>query len=259
MSNRKMLPTSLAAIMTGLALWSAPAEARADDPPVARTEDDKKPVDKWQAAWADLVGKDDVKATRAVLTLALSPREAVPFLTGKLRVVSVDDKKVKKWIDDVASEKAEVRDAAAKELDFIAPLIQEELMKAIENAADDDTRDRLMKIMHDLPDDIPGAVGGIAIAVPALPAGGGALPIPVPPAPPGGGAIIVGAANAIPLGEDAFVRTSWRQSLRAIAILEHIGTPEAVATLKKLSEGHADAKPTKAAKEALDRLNAGKK
>jgi hypothetical protein len=37
-------------------------------------------------------------------------------------------------------------------------------------------------------------------------------------------------------------------------LLEHIGTPEAVAILKDMASGHPDAQPTRVAREALDRL-----
>jgi hypothetical protein len=47
----------------------------------------------------------------------------------------------------------------------------------------------------------------------------------------------------------------WTRAARAIAILEHIGTPEARAVLKTMSDGVAEAPPTRAASEALDRLN----
>ena len=49
-------------------------------------------------------------------------------------------------------------------------------------------------------------------------------------------------------------RRYWTRAVRAIVLLEHIGSKEAVAVLKDLATGHPDAQPTKSAKEALARL-----
>ena len=48
---------------------------------------------------------------------------------------------------------------------------------------------------------------------------------------------------------------SWRQTVRAVGLLEHFGTPEAVSILKSLAEGNPHVAPTVAAKGALSRLD----
>jgi hypothetical protein len=197
-----------------------------------------------------------VKLTKAILALAVAPKDSVPFLQSQLRPVVVDQKKVQKWIDDMASDKEAVRDAAAKELDYIAPLIEDELEKAIENATTDDTRRRLVKVLLDLPE---GPAGGAffagAVAPQAIPAGP-PPGVPIPPLPPGGAIPIQGqAAIAVAGGNNEMAsRTSWKQAVRAVTILEHIGGTDAMTTLKKISEGDDKAAPTKAAKEALARM-----
>ncbi len=52
-------------------------------------------------------------------------------------------------------------------------------------------------------------------------------------------------------------RTKWTRCVRALMLLEHVGTPEAVAVLRAMAQGHPDAQPTRVAKEALQRI-AGK-
>ena len=47
----------------------------------------------------------------------------------------------------------------------------------------------------------------------------------------------------------------WVRVERAVKVLERIGTPEAIQILQTLSQGEPEALPTKAAKEALERLN----
>jgi hypothetical protein len=46
----------------------------------------------------------------------------------------------------------------------------------------------------------------------------------------------------------------WTRAVRAIVLLEHIGTPDATAILKDMATGHPDAYPSKVAKEALKNL-----
>jgi hypothetical protein len=53
-------------------------------------------------------------------------------------------------------------------------------------------------------------------------------------------------------------KKKWTRSVRAIALLEDIGSTEAIAILKDMAGGHAEAQPTREAKEALKRIG-GKK
>jgi len=50
------------------------------------------------------------------------------------------------------------------------------------------------------------------------------------------------------------VKRKWNQAVRAIVVLEHIGTPAAVAILRDMAGGHPEAQPTKTAVEALTRI-----
>jgi hypothetical protein len=47
---------------------------------------------------------------------------------------------------------------------------------------------------------------------------------------------------------------AWVRAARAALVLEQIGTPQAKKVLERLAGGEAEAPPTKAAREALDRL-----
>jgi len=54
------------------------------------------------------------------------------------------------------------------------------------------------------------------------------------------------------------MKRKWTQAVRAIILLEHIGSPDAVAILRDMASGHAEAQPTKLAAEALERLSTTK-
>jgi hypothetical protein len=51
-------------------------------------------------------------------------------------------------------------------------------------------------------------------------------------------------------------RPTWTQLIRAVVVLERIGTPEALELLKEMATGHPDALPTRTAKEAVEKLTA---
>src|SRR5205814_10395922 len=51
------------------------------------------------------------------------------------------------------------------------------------------------------------------------------------------------------------LKKKWTRAVRAIILLEHFATPEAITILREMAGGHADAQPTKLAAEALDRLD----
>ena len=49
-------------------------------------------------------------------------------------------------------------------------------------------------------------------------------------------------------------KKKWTRAVRAIVLLEFIGTPEAVTVLKEMATGHPEAQPIRTAKAALGRL-----
>src|SRR5262249_42063935 len=65
-----------------------------------------------EALWQDLARKDGAAAYRAVWALAADPLRSVPFLAGRLRPGAEDDKRVARWIADLADDRAEGRQQA---------------------------------------------------------------------------------------------------------------------------------------------------
>jgi hypothetical protein len=61
----------------------------------------------------------------------------------------------------------------------------------------------------------------------------------------------VSRINNPPGGND---KKKWIRAGRAIVLLEHFGTPDAMAILKDMAGGHPEAQPTRLAREALARL-----
>ena len=50
------------------------------------------------------------------------------------------------------------------------------------------------------------------------------------------------------------LKKKWTRAVRATILVEHIGSPEAVAILKEMATGHPEAQPTRTAVEALARI-----
>jgi hypothetical protein len=99
----------------------------------------KAPV--WKATeldrfWNDLSGKDDSVSYRAFWSLVASPKQAVPFLRGKLNAGErgIDTKQVRQWIKQLDDDNFKVRERATKELarhiEAAAPLLEQELDSA---------------------------------------------------------------------------------------------------------------------------------
>jgi hypothetical protein len=74
------------------------------------------PMADLAAAWTDLAGDDAAKAYRAVWALAGTPKQAVPFLSSRLKPVVLDEKQVRRWIADLDSNDFETRETALRRL-----------------------------------------------------------------------------------------------------------------------------------------------
>jgi hypothetical protein len=190
------------------------------------------------ALWADLLSADELTAGRALLKLAARPDDSVNYLKEKLQPLKLSKERAKQLLADLGSDNEKAVRA------YFDPRLawgDEELRDAL---LDRPASRRLGAVLCDLPVD---GFGGpkwhwyspdnkvyrftrgeeienrdVAIAVAGIGTHGRKL--------------------------------SWVRAVRAIALLEQIGTPGAVAILKDMATGHPDAAPTKAAKVVLQRM-----
>jgi hypothetical protein len=130
--------TDSAAMLWGVARAFSPAPAAA-----AIDEDD------LQAKWDALAG-DAEKAYQAVFDLAGSPARAAKLLGKHLRPApTADAKRLKKLIEDLASDDADVARAAAGELEKLGEVAVPALREAAKKAQDVDVRLRLNVLIND--------------------------------------------------------------------------------------------------------------
>ena len=263
------------ALAAGAAVWAATAGAQPAPPPTADPPLAKEvPVEPWQfgankmsqvrpgdapeeRAWRNLLLSDEPHASRAVLELASSPRATVPLLQRKLKPLKTSAEEVKKLIADLASDKDDVWKPAFEELSYLDPRLALDPDAAFAEAKAPLARQRLAAILVDSPDPTKFAptVGGQRIE---LTGGGVRTPqrVYTLTVTADGRGSPAGQTFPIPAGVADIRRASWLRAARAVSILEHLRTPEALALLKEMATGHPDALPTLAAKNAYVLLTA---
>ena len=203
-------------------------------------------------AWADLTGTDDGKVARAVLALGATPKETMSFLKDNLFPVKADAKRVEKLIADLDSDKHPIREAAAEQLEYLGKYVKTDLEKAAADSKSEEVKRRAKQLLERLPGEKKDA---------AAPPGGkpGAQNVQVQNV-AGQIRIVVNGVQIDPAGAapakaaPAGPSPMWVRANRAIAILEHVGTPEAKQLLEAIAGGEADALPTQQAKAALARM-----
>jgi hypothetical protein len=199
--------------------------------------------------WADLE-KPELEASRALLKLADRPKEAVAFLKEKMKPLKTRPGEVRALLLKLGSDKEEVWKAAFDELDYFDPRLAIDLETLMEKVTETPARQRMVAILSGYSlnfMDSPNFMEGKKIELSK--AGRGSFNFRsegrswwAEPA--------VSHLNQ-PGGNE---RRKWTRAVRAIVLLEHIGTPDAVAVVKEMATGHAEAEPTRVAQETLKRL-----
>ena len=196
-----------------------------------------------EGLWADLM-KDEPAASLAVLRLYKQPEHAVPFLKAKLRPLRLDADQCTKLLKDLGSDDEKVWKAAWDELGYLDPRLAIDLPTLMQNVTDNPARTRMVELCSERPAD---SLAGKDVQI----------------RPVGKDGYNFFADNGSWWAEHKIERIggsvwnpkkAWTRATRGVAILEQLGTPEAVQVLEQLASGHADAFPTKAAKESLGRL-----
>jgi RNA polymerase sigma factor (sigma-70 family) len=206
-----------------------------------------------ESRWADLASPDDVKATRAVLALSASPKESMALLQERLKPVKADAKRVEQLLKQLDSNNFAVRNQAMNELEYFGKYIKNDLEAALKKEPGVELKMRLLQLLDKMPkeqkaeapppmpnggagknvavENINGQIRVIIDGVPFDP-----TKIPTPPPPPPG------------------PPSGWVRAVRAVTLLEHLATPETRQLLEAMAAGEADALPTVAAREALQRM-----
>jgi hypothetical protein len=213
--------------------------------------DDPKAVGEQQlfAWWVDLE-KDEPEATQALLEFAVRPKQATAFLKDNLKPLKIDSTRVKSLLFKLGSTNEKVWKPAFEELEYFDPRLAIDLPQLMELVTETPARQRMVEVMcgHDA-----GELQGKDIQL----RNAGAADH-----------FNFFAQNTSWWAERKVARLGilrcgnykkkWTRAVRAIVLLERIGTPDAVAIIKDMASGHVDAQPTKMAQQSLVRLGASK-
>jgi hypothetical protein len=198
---------------------------------------------RMDALWADLE-KEEAVASRALLRLSAQPAETVAFLKDTLKPLRIEPERVKKLLAKLNSDKDDEWKPAFEELDYYDPRLAIDLTTLMNDVTDSPARQRMVEVLSGR---AAGSLTGKTVNLRPL----------------GNGEGFNFFANGSWWAEHRVERLNvgwgnpkkkWTRAVRAITLLEFIGTPDAAAVLREMATGHPDAQPTKEAKAALERL-----
>jgi hypothetical protein len=221
-----------------------PVEHRqASASPGKNPKDGPGKIDAW---WADLE-KDEIDATRALLNLADRREEAVAFLGSRLKPLRISAGEVRALVLRLGNENPSVWRPAFEELEYFDPRLAIDLQSLMDRYLAAPGRQRMVEVMSGWK---PGVLAGKEVSL--MRAGQDGFNFQAKPNLGSWWAEHrVDRINVYSLDNP---KKKWNRAVRAIVLLEHIGTPGAVAILKDMATGHPDAQPTKVARDSLERL-----
>ena len=204
---------------------------------------------RMEACWADLE-KEEAAASRALLDLFDHAKEAVPFLKDRMKPLRITSGQAKALLLKLNSADEHLWKTAFEELDYFDPRLAINLTEMMERVTQSPARQRLVEVLSRRE---VGSLQGKEIGLKPVGEGfnfytqadGSWWAEPK-----------VAKINSTRWGNS---KPKWTRAERAMVLLEHLGTPNAISILKEMATGHPDAQPTKVAQDALQRVSLGKK
>ena len=238
MTTRRFVPM----ILTAALLVAGASAPRAQEAPV-----DVKAMEGW---WADLI-KDEPAASRALLKLAARPGETTAFLKDKMPPLTVDAERVQFLLNILGDEKEEIWKPAFEELEYFDPRLAIDLDTLMSTVTNTPARQRMVEVLSGRQANSLGRdkvdlrkFGKDEQSYNFFSGIGSWWAEPK-----------VAKLNSFAWGN---TKSRWTRAVRAIALLESFGTPEATDQIREMAKGHPDAQPTVVAKETLGRIGAAK-
>jgi hypothetical protein len=227
--------------MIALAIMLANLRTVAADAPATQPQTDEQRMESW---WEDLE-KADPQATRAALNFSTKPEQTVAFFKSRLAPLNISEDDVNKLLADLSSDDEAVWKPAFEKLEYFDPRLAIHIGTLMSNVTEPVSRYRLVALLMDRE---PDAFEGKTIQL--RPVGGEEYNFVIDNASMWAEAKV----ERLTSGTWENGKRKWARAVRAIVLLEHFGTPDAIAILKDMASGNADAQPTKVAQEALANL-----
>jgi hypothetical protein len=232
MQNHPRINTSLnLLLLAGIAATSMAAA-----PAATQATDDSQPMDK---IWDDLQ-KDEPWSSRALLDFADQPAATVAYFKEHLKPLKIEQKDLDRLLTDLGSDDEKVWKPAFEMLEYFDPRLNMDLTTLVNNANEQPARNRLIEVLCDYS---PGQLRGKNIQLRAAGADFNFY------APSYGSWWAEHKVSRL-----TRQKKQWIRAARAIVLLQHIASQDAIAVLKDLATGNPDAEPTVVAKVALESL-----
>jgi hypothetical protein len=215
--------------------------------PVRQAAPVPHPSDKQLVAWWDDLEKGDAEASWALLKLSARPNEAVAFLAKKMRPLKIDAERVKELLAQLASKDEAIWKKAFVELEYFDARLAIDLETLMNTVTAAPARQRMVEVLSGRKAE---TLAGKEVHLRPLGNGDGYNFF----VQDGGSWWAEHRVARINLTGWGNTRPKWTQSVRAIILLEYIATPESLAILNAMAQGHPEAQPTKAAKIAARQL-----
>lgn len=203
----------------------------------------------------ELLGDQEPESTIALIELIKTPAKTIAFLERRLKPLELSSEDLHTRLGQLQSSDAFVWRAAYRELEYQDPRLAlglEELLK-LDSMKQSPSRNRLASILIGFPLKSHRNVANRKF-IKLLPVGDGGFNICCSDIPEACGASYWAESKIDQLGGTGGIRKPlWNRTIRAICLLGYFGTQEAFAIVKRVSEGHPDAHPTKFAKEVFAR------
>lgn len=249
---------ALVAIAFAIGLLPGSAAPVANAAPVPKVDDklSEKKAKEFNELWHELSDWRS-NSSWAALGFLKNPMTTVAYFRTKLKPLKLEEKEAKQLIARLADDKDDVWKVAEAELMYRHPILAMKLPDIWVEAKTPEHKARLaivllsgmIKRRDDCEFELLEEPGDATFPFKMQ------CKYPIPQfgnLPPG-----ARATDTCPV-PDVISKLNnhdvWHRADRAALILEHLGTPDAVKLLEEMATGHADANPTKTAKEALARL-----
>ena len=198
---------------------------------------------KFEELWESL-SKPEPEATRAAIKLYTLGKDVVPLIQAKMRPLKLEIDDCNALIKKLGSDDESTWKAAWKELDYLDPRLAIDLETLMNTVKENPARNRLVEVMCG---QVQGALSGKTIQLSSI----------------GGGNFNFRSNNSSwwaehrveKIGNGGY-KTAWMPIVRAMAVLQELGTPDAIKLLEAFATGHPDAGPVKAAAASLKAMRA---
>jgi hypothetical protein len=208
-------------------------------PTTAPIVDDNKQM---EDLWADLE-KQEPWSTRAILDFYDKPASTVAFFKDHLKPLKLDQKEMEDAFTALASDEEKVWKPAYEKLNYFDPRLNMDIEALLSEVTEPLARTRLAAILTGCQ---PDQWKGYDVSL-VKNGNWGYLSMRN-----GNSQSNYGIQEKV--SELDGSKPQWQRTDRALVLLQHIGTPGAIAILKDLATGNPSAQPTKIAKAALQSL-----